>query len=88
MGRDALQDSSGSRYQPIDPGTPLKGPTTQLVDPAAIEAAGLRGDLLPVDGAAVNSRGHHGDRASDRPEARGGVQVAPGGLRGDPRGGH
>jgi hypothetical protein len=28
---DKLQDLSGSRYQPIEPGSPLKGPTTQLV---------------------------------------------------------
>ena len=26
-----LQDLSATRYQPIDPGTPLKGPATQLV---------------------------------------------------------
>jgi hypothetical protein len=30
---------------------------------AAVEAAGLRGDLLAVYGAAVNLRGHHRDRA-------------------------
>jgi hypothetical protein len=28
---DKLQDLSGCRYHPIDPGTPLKGPTIQLV---------------------------------------------------------
>ena len=37
--------------------------------PAAVAAGGLRDDLLALDGAAVNLRGHHGDRASDRPEA-------------------
>lgn len=53
--------------------------------PAAVAAGGLRDDLLALDGAAVNLRGHHGDHASDRPEARGGSQVGPGGFRRDPR---
>ena len=57
----------GSRYQPIDPGIPLNGPTTtQAGYPAAIEAAGLRNDLLAFDGAAVGLRGHHRNCASDR----------------------
>jgi hypothetical protein len=39
----------------------LHGPTTKLVTQSAVEAAGLHGDLLAVDGAQVNLRSHHRD---------------------------
>ena len=54
---EGLRTDRGIRYQPIEPGIPLNGPTIRLVIQPAVEAAGLRGDLLAVDGAAVHRRG-------------------------------
>jgi hypothetical protein len=48
---------------------PLEWTNDPAGDPAPVEAAGLRNNLLALHGAAVNERGHHGDRASDRLEA-------------------
>ncbi len=58
-------------------------------EPAAVEAAGLRNDLLAADGAAINLGGHH-HRARWRSAAKPGwgLQLAPRGFRRDPRVGH
>ena len=51
---DSSTAVSSPATSPIEPGGfPSRGPTSQLSYPSAIEAAGLRNDLLAVDGAAV-----------------------------------
>ena len=73
---------TGQRGSPLPPDRPrnaLERADDPTGDPAAVEAAGLCNDLLAVDGAAFNQRGHHRDR-SDRLETRGGVEVAPRGF--------
>src|SRR5271166_643454 len=58
---------------PLPPNGPrdsLDGAGDPAGYPAAIEAAGLRDDLLAVDGAAVDVRGHHRNCAGDRPGSR------------------
>src|SRR5688572_28059226 len=50
-------------------------------DPAAVEAARLRGDSLTVDAALVHQRRVEGDVAADRSERGRRVEVSPGGVR-------
>ncbi len=65
---DKQQDLSGCRCHPNHRyRDSLEGADDPASDPAAVKAAGLRNNLLAVDG---NRRGHHRDRASDRLEAR------------------
>ena len=74
----------GTRYQPIDPGMPLNGPCHPAGDPAAVEPAGLGFDLLAVDGAAVDLRGHHRDRSGDGLETGCRGRIRPPGALGHP----
>ena len=50
---DVPQGLSGTRYQPIDPGTPLNGPTTQLV-------------IQPPRRSALNNGWKWGGRSADK----------------------
>jgi len=66
------------------PGNPLERAGNPTGNPSAVEAPGLRDNLLTVNCAPVHLRGHHRDRARDWRESGVWPRVGPCGLWGRP----